>query len=324
MANPKNNTTHTTGNTANANHTAHAASGAAISNHTAHAASGAAISNHTAHTTGGIVIPDAAIHTSDNDACNADKGNHFANKLTRIWKNIWRRYKKQIICGVTIPALLFAMPFARLDLAPGSVPTNPALPAAAADPAERPALVDGQYTLVLKSSVGILTYYNQLDIRWAEHLYGGQDPLKIYGCGPTALAMVVSSFTNQKLTPPEMADWAAANNYWTPGSGTRHNFIPECAAAFGMRSESFQNLTVEGVLSELSRGHILIALMGPGHFTEQGHFIIIADDWSGTQVRIADPISLENTQKPWELQTILDELSPAANSGGPVWSISPR
>ncbi|MCI9615889.1 MAG: hypothetical protein HFG93_12170 [Dorea sp.] len=248
----------------------------------------------------------------------------IVNNTAAIWKGIWKKLWRHIVGGVLILTLLLCMPFARIDLASGSVPTNPALPAVAPDPVETPALVDGQYSLVIKSSVGILTYYNQSDIRWADHLYGGQDPLKIYGCGPTALAMVVSSFTNHTITPPEMADWAAANNYWSPHSGTSHNFIPECAAAFGMKADSFQNLTVEGVLSELASGHILIALMGPGHFTEQGHFIIIADDWSGAQVRIADPISLENTQQPWELQTILDELSRTANSGGPVWSISPR
>lgn len=246
--------------------------------------------------------------------------NSRKNRGKRIWQNV----QKPVVSIVIILALLLCLPSARIDLAPGLASQRPTLPAAALDPAAPPALVDGEYTLVLKSSVGILTYYNQSDIRWAEYLYGGQDPLKIYGCGPTALAMVVSSFTNQTLTPPEMADWAAANNYWSPHSGTKHNFIPECAAAFGMKADSFQDLTVEGVLSELAGGHILVALMGPGHFTEQGHFIIIADDWSGTQVRIADPSSLENTQEPWELQTILSELSTSANSGGPVWSITPR
>lgn len=260
-------------------------------------------------------------HTAGTDAGNSPKITQKSKEkhMPKTWKNM----QKAVISTVIILALLF-LPSARIDLAPGSSSPRPKLPPAAPDPVKSPALVDGQYTLVLESSIGILTYYNQSDVRWSEYLYGGQDPLKKYGCGPTALAMVVTSFTNQTLTPPEMADWAAANNYWSPQSGTRHNFIPECAAAFGMKADSFQNLTVEGVLSELSGGHILIALMGPGHFTEEGHFIIIADDWSGAQVRIADPVSLENTQQPWELQTILDELSRTANSGGPVWSIAPR
>lgn len=241
-----------------------------------------------------------------------------------------KKFLYGVAAGIAVTALLLCMPFFHMNLdsgTPRAVPpspkTAPSLPAAAPDPIEPPVVTDGQYTLALESSVGILTYYNQTDIRWADYLYGGQDPLKKYGCGPTALAMIVTSFTNQTILPSEMADWAAANHYWAPQGGTAHNFIPECAAAFGLQAYSFQNLTVQGVLDELTNGHILVALMGPGHFTGSGHFIIITDYWTGTQVRIADPANLDNTQTPWEIQTILDELSRFANSGGPVWSIRP-
>ena len=113
------------------------------------------------------------------------------------------------IAGLLAVALLLCMPFSQIDLASGTVRMNPILPDALA-PDEPSIITDGQYSLTLESSIGILTYYNQSDTRWAEYLYGGQDPLKKYGCGPTVLAMIVSSFTNQTLLPPEMADWAAA------------------------------------------------------------------------------------------------------------------
>lgn len=235
--------------------------------------------------------------------------------------------KKRLLCGsvagILIIALLLCLPFSQIELASGTMKPALSLPEAAPDPVEPPIVTDGQYSLSVESSIGILTYYNQSDSRWADYLYGGQDPLRKYGCGPTALAMIVSSFTNETLLPPEMADWAAANHYWAPRGGTAHSFIPECASAFGLQANSFQDFTVEGVLNELISGHILVALMGPGHFTGSGHFIIITDYWTGTQVRIADPASLENTQTPWEVQTLLDELSHFANCGGPVWSITP-
>lgn len=183
---------------------------------------------------------------------------------------------------------------------------------------------DGTYTLSLTSSMGILTYYNQGDSRWVDYSYGGRDRFGKYGCGPTVLAMIVSSFTNQDYLPPDMADWAAENGYWAPESGTKHSFIPEGAAAFGFHAESFDDFTEKGVLDELASGHILVALLGPGHFTKGGHFIIITDDWSDTKVSIADPASLKNTQKPWEIRLILDELKHSATDGGPMWSISIR
>ena len=239
--------------------------------------------------------------------------------------------KKKLIIGVFLLTFLLCAPFSRMDLSSG-VPPEPeeaeeepaALPPAAPAPAEAPVLQDGTYTLTLTSSVGLLTYYNQNDVRWANALYGGRDPIGGYGCGPTVLAMIVSSFTNQTCLPSDMADWAAANNYWSAGSGTKHNFFLEGAAAFGFQAVPFQNFTPEGVISELRNGHILVALMGPGHFSDSGHFIIIYNYWSGTQVSVADPASLERTQTPWEAQLILDELLYVATGGGPVWSISPK
>lgn len=239
--------------------------------------------------------------------------------------------KKKLIIGVFLLTFLLCAPFSRMDLSSG-VPPEPeeaeeepaALPPAAPAPAEAPVLQDGTYTLTLTSSVGLLTYYNQNDVRWANALYGGRDPIGGYGCGPTVLAMIVSSFTNQTCLPSDMADWAAANNYWSAGSGTKHNFFLEGATAFGFQAVPFQNFTPEGVISELRNGHILVALMGPGHFSDSGHFIIIYNYWSGTQVSVADPASLERTQTPWEAQLILDELLYGATGGGPVWSISPK
>ena len=182
----------------------------------------------------------------------------------------------------------------------------------------------GEYILSLTTSIGTLTYYNQSDSRWADFLYGGTDPMSVYGCGPTVLAMLVNSFTENTCQPPDMAAWAAANHYWSSGFGTKHEFIPEGAAAFGLRAEPFRDLTAESVISELKSGHILVALMGPGHFSDSGHFIIITEDWSGNQVRVADPARLERTQTAWDVQLILDELLTSATAGGPVWSITPK
>lgn len=181
----------------------------------------------------------------------------------------------------------------------------------------------GEYTLSLTSSIGTLTYYNQSDARWANYLYGGSDPLAAYGCGPTALAMLVNSFTEHTCQPPDIAAWAADNHYWSAGYGTKHEFVPDCANAFGLHAASFQNYTVEGLMSELKSGHVIVALMGPGHFSDSGHFIIITDDWSGNQVRVADPARLERTQLAWDAQVILDEMMVGASGGGPLWSVWP-
>ena len=52
-----------------------------------------------------------------------------------------------------------------------------------------------------------VVYYNQLDKRYASKPYGTDD-IGTYGCGPTCMAMVVSSLTNETVDPIEMARWA--------------------------------------------------------------------------------------------------------------------
>ncbi len=52
-----------------------------------------------------------------------------------------------------------------------------------------------------------VVYYNQLDERYAGKAYG-TDNIGGYGCGPTAMAIVVSSLTDDMVDPVEMAEWS--------------------------------------------------------------------------------------------------------------------
>lgn len=46
-----------------------------------------------------------------------------------------------------------------------------------------------------------VVYYNQTDARWGNKLYGRTGTIGWEGCGPTALAIVVASMTDNKVTP---------------------------------------------------------------------------------------------------------------------------
>ena len=78
-----------------------------------------------------------------------------------------------------------------------------------------------------------VVYYNQLDERYANKPYG-TDNIGGYGCGPTAMAMVVSSLTDDLVDPVEMAKWSYDNGYWCSGSGSYHALIPAAAEAWGL------------------------------------------------------------------------------------------
>lgn len=207
------------------------------------------------------------------------------------------------------------------SLKPPSVTSSEDTPATSR-PAPTPVFEDGIYTLVIPSSIGLLTYYNQNDIRWGSVIYGGSDSVSSYGCGPTVLSMLVSSFTNQDISPDQMAHWAKEHQYWISGSGSTHALIPEGAKYFGFSVEPFSDYTEEGIINTLRNGSILVALMGPGRFTSTGHFIIIANYWSGSTVRIADPNDINNSQIPWEVKDLLNELDYDSQADGPLWKIT--
>ncbi len=175
-------------------------------------------------------------------------------------------------------------------------------------------LIGGSYHII---------YYNQNDARWKDKIYGNKDTIGIYGCGPTVLAMVVSSLTNNTITPDAMASWAYDNKFFCPGSGSYHSIIPDGAKSYGLQVTNLKTPTKDTIIQELCTGKVLVALMKEGHFTSSGgHFIILRSVSLDSKVLIADPKSLDNSMKEWDIDTLISELKTNASSGGPVWSIS--
>lgn len=178
------------------------------------------------------------------------------------------------------------------------------------------------YAAILNSKLGPITYYNQNDIRWYDYLYGKKDPLSIYGCGPTAVACLVSSFIDPSMTPDKVADWAYKKGYWASKEGSYHSLMSSGLSSYGFQVRGISSPSKEEILSSLNSGHILVALMGKGHFTSEGHFILILDVTKDGDLLIADVNSYENTKKPWKIETIVKELKKNATANGPLWEVS--
>lgn len=183
---------------------------------------------------------------------------------------------------------------------------------------------DQIYSVMLDTAAGPMLYYNQGDIRWANFLYGGQDPIRQFGCGPTAIAMLINSFTDHSVTPVETAVWAAENGYYAPQSGSYHSLIPDGLSAFGLCVKSVSSPSVQAAKEELAQGHLLVALMGKGALTQNGHFIIIVQTQGEDDAYIADPNSYENSTLTWSLTQLIGELKGSYDSGGPLWAVWPR
>ena len=162
-------------------------------------------------------------------------------------------------------------------------------------------------------------YFNQLDDRYANQPYG-TDNISGYGCGPTAMAIVVSSLTDDLMDPVEMAQWAYEHGYWCSKSGSYHSLIPGAAKAWDRPVEGCTPSEPQRIVDALSQGKLVVALMTKGHFTSGGHFIVlrgVQDD----KILVADPSSYARSQKAWDLSIILNEASRRAGAGGPFWII---
>lgn len=162
-------------------------------------------------------------------------------------------------------------------------------------------------------------YYSQLDERWADIMYGTSSTIGQGGCGPTSMAIIISTLTGEAHDPVELARWSVANGHRCEGNGSYHSLIPAAAAAYGLSCE--KNLDAQGIVDALSSGKLVVVIMSKGHFTRGGHFIVLRGVTSEGKILVADPASYGRSGQEWDLSIIMDESNKAAGSGGPYWAI---
>lgn len=168
-----------------------------------------------------------------------------------------------------------------------------------------------------------VTYFNQTDERFASQPYG-TDHIGGYGCGPTSMAIVVSSLTSNTIDPIQMSKWAYENGYWCSKSGSYHSLIPGAAKAWNLTVEGCTATEPQKIIDALSSGKLVVAIMKKGHFTTSGHFIVLRGVTSEGKILVADPASYARSENEWDLSIFLNEASKYAGAGGPFWIIGTK
>lgn len=193
-----------------------------------------------------------------------------------------------------------------------------------APPAEDPTVtefVTRQGREILTGGVVDMVYFNQGEEPWADMAYG-PDEIRGYGCGPTSMAMLISSLSGEELDPAEAAQAAYEAGYCAPGSGSYLSIVEGMAGWYGLSVDACGDLSAEELCQQLASGNLFVALMGKGHFTNSGHFIILRGATLEGKVLVADPNSRERSLAGWDPQLILDELSASRANGAPLWRFS--
>lgn len=168
-----------------------------------------------------------------------------------------------------------------------------------------------------------VVYYNQLDSRWADVMYGTSGTIGEGGCGPTAMAIVISTFTGEAHDPVELANWSVKNGHRCEGNGSYHSLIPESAKSYGLTVEGAGKDEGQKIVDALASGKLVVAIMSKGHFTSSGHFIVLRGSTSEGKILVADPASKKRSEQEWDLSIILGEARTGAGAGGPFWIIGP-
>lgn len=162
-------------------------------------------------------------------------------------------------------------------------------------------------------------YFNQLDARWASVPYGTAGTVGEEGCGPVTMAMALSTLTGRTHDPVELSRWAADNRFRCEGNGSYHALVPAAAAGYGLACRG--NLSEEEIRRALASHQLVVAIMARGHFTSDGHFILLRGIARDHRILVADCASRARSREKWDLPLIISEARADAGAGGPFWAI---
>ena len=146
----------------------------------------------------------------------------------------------------------------------------------------------------------------QWDERWGYSTYG-TSIIAISGCGPTCMAMVASGLNQDpSITPAKVASFGTQHSYVDEENNTYWSFMREAGASWNL--SCYEGLLNEmQVSAELSAGHPIICSVGPGNFTQIGHFIVLTGYENGN-VTVNDPFSKANSETLWNFSQIKDQI----------------
>lgn len=158
-------------------------------------------------------------------------------------------------------------------------------------------------------------YFNQGDNAWNQNGYC----IAKAGCGPTSMAVVITSLTGKWVTPLDTAIWGYQHGFYSR-EGSAHEMIPAMATAYGLRCQGV-GTDYQAIKKALKAGKPVVCLMGPGYFTRGGHFMVLVAIDNNDCVTVADVGSRTRSAYKYRLADVIAQ-SKGASAGGPFWVMS--
>lgn len=163
-----------------------------------------------------------------------------------------------------------------------------------------------------------VVYYNQGEEPWASLSYGTSN-IRSAGCGPTGLAIIISTLTGERVTPEMTAAYAIANGLYVSGKGTSHAFPSMAAGNWGLEVERVKRERMDYVVRQLKEGRLAAVICAENTISKSGHFIVLTGVTEDGYIAIADPGSRSRTGKLYSPATIQSYARDLSDGG--IWII---
>jgi hypothetical protein len=195
-----------------------------------------------------------------------------------------------------------------------SVPSDSNGNCSASGPGQNTQFVDG------------FTVYSQCDPDWKDKPYGsggtqggcaGPNTIGTDGCGPSAMAMIITALTGKQVTPDVAAAYATSQKLYVPGAGSSWSIAPVLAKHWGLKATPIGN-SIAKISATLQAGGLVIASgSGALPFTESGHYIVIRAAMEDGKWKVGDSGHDNTSSQSWAPQQLIKSMN-----DGSVYAIS--
>lgn len=180
------------------------------------------------------------------------------------------------------------------------------------------AVIQNAFWSCVQDSLGQLAggqevvYYCQYEEPWADYAYG-DSTISVCGCGPTTMAIVVSTLTNQTITPIDAAEYATEHGFYFNRVGTMWSYFVRGAEGYGLTSVNHGD-DLMTALECIPEGGMVVITVGKSDGTGNelyrgnGHFMAIRGITEEGKILVADPASRSNSEMEWDYQTVTEIL----------------
>jgi hypothetical protein len=160
------------------------------------------------------------------------------------------------------------------------------------------------------------TVYNQCDPAWANKPYGSSK-ICPSGCGPSAMAMILTALLGQRITPDVVAEYAGSQGMYIPGVGSSWAMPGVVAKKWGVKAQAIGGDIGKINAALKAGGMVIVSGSGPLPWTSGGHYIAIMAVTADGKWKIGDSGHKNTSGKDWDPAAIM-----ANGNGGSVYAIS--